>query len=134
MKMHNFPSVNKYEIIISLLRKFYIFLIFCNPSVIAQTSADYPWPEWAQKLGLNIPGPYVPTWESLDSHPLPEWFLDAKIENNGFNNIIAKSEYSGQSYYQTKYSSFNTVNLPPHRDITGEGLKNALQNGIYAGI
>lgn len=114
--------------------KFLVLFICCNFSLTAQTSSEYPWPAWAQKLGLNIPGPYIPTWESLDSHPLPEWFLDAKIENNGFNNIIAKSEYSGQSFYPTKYSSFNTVEQPPHRNITGEGVNKALQNGIYAGI
>jgi len=117
-----------------LLLWFCILLFLSNSPLNAQSSAEYSWPEWAIKLGLDIPGPYIPTWESLDSHPLPEWFLDAKIENNGFNNIIAKSEYSGQSYYPTKFTRFNTFEQEPYRDITGEGVKNAQQNGIYAGI
>ena len=54
-------------------------LIFDISSFFAQTSTDYPWPEWAQSVGLNIPGPYVPTWESIDTHPLPEWYDDAKF-------------------------------------------------------
>jgi len=36
----------------------------------------------AQRLaacGPASPGPYKPTWESLGSHPTPEWLLDAKF-------------------------------------------------------
>jgi len=124
----------KFGMINHLLLEFCILLILCNTPLFAQSSSEYSWPEWAKKLGLDIPGPYIPTWKSLDSHPIPEWVLDAKIENNGFNNIIAKSEYSGQSYYPTKFSSFNTVDQPPHRDITGERIKRTIQNGAYPGI
>jgi alpha-L-fucosidase len=28
---------------------------------------------------VNAQGKYKPTWESLDKHPLPEWFRDAKL-------------------------------------------------------
>jgi hypothetical protein len=37
----------------------------------------------AEASGLRRPGSfpdvYQPTWESLDSHPLPAWFDDAKL-------------------------------------------------------
>jgi Alpha-L-fucosidase len=28
---------------------------------------------------VNTAGKYKPTWESLDTHPMPDWFLDAKF-------------------------------------------------------
>jgi len=50
-----------------------------NGVSLADAGSEYQWPEWAKEIGLDIPGPYESTWESLDSHPISEWFRDAKV-------------------------------------------------------
>lgn len=35
--------------------------------------------EWQELNAVNEKGPWKPAWESLDKHPLPEWFRDAKF-------------------------------------------------------
>ena len=40
-------------------------------------------------------GKYKPTWESLDKHPLPEWFNDSK-----FGIFIHWGVYSVPAYHE----------------------------------
>lgn len=47
---------------------------------------------------VNAKGPYRPTWVSLDSHKLPEWFKDAK-----FGMFIDWGLYSVSAYAPTGY-------------------------------
>ena len=35
--------------------------------------------EWKAIQAVNDKGPWKPTWESLDQHQAPEWFLDGKL-------------------------------------------------------
>jgi hypothetical protein len=35
--------------------------------------------EWKTIAAVNDKGPWKPTWESLDQHQAPEWFLDGKL-------------------------------------------------------
>ena len=35
--------------------------------------------ELKEMQAVNEKGPWKPTWESLDKHQAPEWFLDAKL-------------------------------------------------------
>jgi alpha-L-fucosidase len=35
--------------------------------------------DWKELEAVNAAGPYEPTWESLERHPVPEWYVDAKL-------------------------------------------------------
>ncbi len=35
--------------------------------------------DWKELEAVNAAGPYGPTWDSLERHPVPEWYLDAKL-------------------------------------------------------
>ena len=45
-----------------------------GPEVAARARED-----WREIDSVIARGPYRPSWESLDRHPLPEWFADAKL-------------------------------------------------------
>jgi alpha-L-fucosidase len=104
---------------------FILFLLIIGiSSVSAQTSRDYNWPEWAESIGLNIPGPYVPTWESLDTHTLPEWYDDAKFGifiHWRFAAEISAENWSTGNYNPLKWSEiidnaggrYSVLNLSP---------------------
>lgn len=58
----------------------------------------------------NRTGRYQPTWESLDTHPLPEWFADAK-----FGMFIDWGLYSIPAYAPTGYPDWYL-----HRSLYGD--------------
>lgn len=62
---------------------------------------------------VNQKGPYQPTWISLDSHRLPEWFRDAK-----FGMFIDWGLYSVPAYAPTGYPDWYL-----HRMIYGDTKK-----------
>ncbi len=68
---------------------------------------------------------YTPTWESIDSRPLPQWYDDGK-----FGIFIVWGVYSVPSFgsewfwynwkgaHQAKYVDFMTKNYSPHFEYT----------------
>ena len=57
--------------------------------------------ELKQIQSVNDKGPWKPTWESLDQHQAPEWFLDAKLGimlNWGTHSVPAWDRDRGEKY------------------------------------
>ena len=56
-------------------------LLVCTPSTIAQVPTEDPPHGELHPLLADVikAGPYIPQWESLMKHPLPDWFLDRKV-------------------------------------------------------
>ena len=55
---------------------------------------------------VNEKGPWKPTWESLDQHQAPEWFLDAKLGvmlNWGMHSVPAWDKERGGAMYPDAY-------------------------------
>jgi len=55
---------------------------------------------------VNQKGPWKPTWESLDQHRAPEWFLDAKLGvmlNWGMHSVPAWDKNRGGAMYPDAY-------------------------------
>lgn len=55
---------------------------------------------------VNEHGPWKPTWESLDRHQAPEWFLDAKLGvmlNWGMHSVPAWDKPRGGAMYPDAY-------------------------------
>jgi alpha-L-fucosidase len=55
---------------------------------------------------VNDRGPWKPTWESLDQHKAPEWFLDAKLGvmlNWGMHSVPAWDRKRGGAMYPDAY-------------------------------
>jgi alpha-L-fucosidase len=55
---------------------------------------------------VNEQGPWKPTWQSLDTHQAPEWFLDAKLGvmlNWGMHSVPAWDKKRGGAMYPDAY-------------------------------
>jgi len=104
---------------------FYLLLLIIGiPCVSAQTSQDYAWPDWAEGIGLSIPGPYIPTWESIDEHLLPEWYDNAKFGifiHWRFGADMTAEKWSTQNFNPKRWSEiieksggrYSVLNLSP---------------------
>ncbi|MGO8747637.1 MAG: alpha-L-fucosidase [Thermoguttaceae bacterium] len=62
--------------------------------------------ELKEMQAVNEKGPWKPTWESLDKHQAPEWFLDAKLGvmlNWGMHSVPAWDKRRGGAMYPDAY-------------------------------
>ena len=63
--------------------------------------------ELKEMQAVNEKGPWKPTWESLDKHQAPEWFLDAKLGvmlNWGMHSVPAwDRKRGGDAMYPDAY-------------------------------
>ena len=80
--------------------------------------------EFQEIAKVNEKGKWKPTWESLDQHNAPEWFLDAKLGlmlNWGLHSVPAwdlKKEkgamypdaYGNQMYHDAKFREYHVKN------------------------
>lgn len=78
-------------------------------------------------FGQNAAAPYEPTWESLDSHPCPAWFDDAKLGMYFHWGASAVSGWApradGISYAEWYWHAMNDRENPTyryHRETWGE--------------
>lgn len=59
-----------------------ILIVCCVSALVATPQPVGGFEVVAKQRSVTMPlvsGPYQPTWQSLQSHPVPEWFRDAKL-------------------------------------------------------
>ena len=100
---------------------------FLKSSLAGMMAATFNWTVYAGQQGNTVRHTdYEPTWESLDAHPCPEWFHDAKIGmyfHWGLCSVPAWAPRSDTiSYAEWYWHSMNDPNNPTwqyHRDTYG---------------
>ncbi|MCX6926123.1 MAG: alpha-L-fucosidase, partial [Verrucomicrobia bacterium] len=74
---------------------------------------------------VNDKGPWKPSWESLDRHQAPEWFLDAKLGvmlNWGMHSVPAWDRNRGGAMYPDAYGCEmyrDSIVMPHHAKFWG---------------
>jgi alpha-L-fucosidase len=84
--------------------------------------------EWREIEAVNAKGPYKPTYESLSSHPVPEWYMDAKFGiaiNMGLHSVPAWDERRKRGMWPDAYGGWmytHEEHLAHHAEAWGEDL------------
>jgi alpha-L-fucosidase len=70
----------------------------CLPALALSTMALF-----ASRAPAAAPGPYKPDWQSLATHPMPEWLLDAKFGIYAHWGVYAVPAHQTEHYARRMY-------------------------------